>query len=391
MKKLDAFIGYADVISPLGWGVDNNIEKILSGKSAYTKFNSSEYGEDFPVKYWGNIPLDLIAQNQYEDYSKSELILDQLLKRLPFNKKEITIDAIFLLYKNLNAFEFYRNKGLKQKNFFIKNDQLSVSSLLKKNGINIPFDKIHIIDNTCCTGLTLLTNATQGVSANIWNNVLVCAIDLMDPYVLFSLNGIGAFPQVDIEPDQASRPFDIQRNGFVKTESGSIALVTKNKNQLNNTDFMKIVSFNQTNDAYRMTDGREDTLYIRLAMESAISRSGLSYEQIGFIKAHGTGTLLNDLNEANAIDKVFNDYHIPVTSLKGHLGHTTDASGLIENIIAGQSLKKGFILPTKNYVASEFKINIVKEKTFINHTPYFLSNSFGFGGNNISAVIEVTQ
>jgi 3-oxoacyl-(acyl-carrier-protein) synthase len=52
-------------------------------------------------------------------------------------------------------------------------------------------------------------------------------------------------------------------------------------------------------------------------------------------------------------------------------------------------VKNGFILPTKNYLESEFKINIVKEKTIINHTPYFLSNSFGFGGNNISAVIEV--
>jgi 3-oxoacyl-[acyl-carrier-protein] synthase II len=153
---------------------------------------------------------------------------------------------------------------------------------------------------------------------------------------------------------------------------------------------MSLVSFGQTSDAYRLTDGRDDAKYVIRAIELAITNSGLSKDQLAFVKAHGTSTVLNDRHEAMAIESVFEKNNIPVTSLKGHLGHTTDASGLIENLIAASFLKTGWILPTKNcFDSSEFNINIVKINPIQTSSRYFLSNSIGFGGYNSSAIIKI--
>jgi 3-oxoacyl-[acyl-carrier-protein] synthase II len=316
-------------------------------------------------------------------------MLDTLIKSTFSNHQLKTkIDAIFLLYKNINCHEFplANNTG---SSFFDKSDQDSAHKIFSNNNILINKNQIHIIDNTCTTGLTLLTYASQGITAGLWKNVIVCTIDLIDPFVIYLLNALGALAQPGNDPSKSSRPFDVDRNGFVKTESGTIAIVSNNLTSLGDTALMKLVSFSQTNDAFRLTDGRDDCHYIKLAMQTAFDNSHLAAKDLAFIKTHGTGTKLNDRHEAKAIHDIFGDLNIPITSLKGHLGHTTDASGLIENLIAGYALKSGIILPTKNCDKPEFELNIVKNNFLTTTLKFFQSNSFGFGGNNASAIFEV--
>lgn len=389
MKFKRSYIGFSDAISPLAQGVDSHIKAMLEGKSAYGLFDKSIYGNDFPVKYSGQIPSAWFDKSLSRNHTKAELILDYLISRFKATTPSLNIDAILLLYKTVHPFECLHYQQINQNNFYEKNDQDSVHKILAKHNIQIQKDNIYVIDNTCSTGLTLLSHASQAIEINKWNNVLVCAIDLMDAYRLYSLNSIGAFASKEMPAENVSRPFDQDRNGFVKTESGSLALITSNPGLFSDEHHFQLLSFHQTNDAYKLTDGREDNLFIKRAMEVAIHRSGLEYNKIAFVKSHGTSTMLNDAHEAEAILEVFKHENVPVTSLKGHLGHTTDASGLIENLIAAKALSNGLVLPTKNFSSSELKINVVHGKALPVDSKYFLSNSFGFGGNNISAVFEV--
>jgi 3-oxoacyl-(acyl-carrier-protein) synthase len=389
LKIKETFIGYADIISPFGQGLEINFNSILSGNSAYSAISKDRYGDDYPVSIAGFLPQSLFENNDNEYVSRSEQILDRLLKTTIVNSSMKTkIDAAFFLYKNVNSYEFYLNSK-KRNSFFDMCDQDSVFKIFKKNNIIISPDNIHIIDNTCTTGLTLLTHASQGISAGLWNNCLVCAIDLIDPLSMFLLNSLGALSPSNEDPAKALRPFDVNRNGFVKTESGSIAVISGNAENLDNTAFMKLISFNQSNDAFRITDGREDAKYLKFSMEKAFDESHLKIDDLAFIKTQGIGTKLNDQFEAKAIKEILKESKVPVTSLKGHLGHTADASGLLEGLIAGYALKKGIILPVKNCFDLEFNLNIVKDYPIKTNLNYFLTNSSGFGGNNASAVFGI--
>lgn len=373
MKIKPAYIGSAFVITPFGIGLETNIQSILQGKIAYAPFVEKLYGKDFPLESAGLLKAEIFDSSS-TDWTRSEVLLDLLLKEFFKNKKnKISLDACLLLYKNRNCYEPIQ---------FPLTDQASVKKIFLHNGIVLSDKKIHIIDNTCTTGLTLLTHAAQGIHAQLWKNVFVCAIDLIDPFVTYLLHGLGAL-------SRDSRPFDIDRKGFVKTESASCALVSETKAVHEGHDLMNLISFHQSNDAYRLTDGRDDCTFISLTMKEAIRRSGLGENDLAFIKAHGTGTQLNDLHESKAILETFARKDILVTSLKGHLGHTTDASGLIENLLAGYALKKNKILYTNGCTTTDCGLNIVRE-TCESNSPYFLSNSFGFGGNNASAIFKIT-
>lgn len=365
-------IGYPEIITPYGQGMQLNFQSILDDKLAYKEFPKSLYGEDFPVESAGLLSQNIFAG--YSHWTKSEVLLHLLLTHfIKCSGAAVKIDACILLYKNLNCFDSIPVKLL--------TDQESVQEIFKHNNVKVDLENIHIIDNTCTTGLTLLTYAAQGIETGIWNNVFVCAIDLIDPFVVYLLNGLGAL-------GKESRPFDKSRAGFVKTESASCALVTADSEILKEHHLMNLLSFHQSNDAFRLTDGRDDCLFISTTMKCALESSGLRESELAFIKAHGTGTQLNDQHEAAGILKSFQSKNIPVTSLKGHLGHTTDASGLVENLLAGFALKNKTILKTAGCEKTDFELNLVR-KSQRSTSNYFLSNSFGFGGNNASAVFEV--
>lgn len=369
MQKKEVYIGYPELITPFGEGLEINFQAMLKGEKAYKPFPKKLYGEDFPLKSAG-ILADYTFSDAPTDWTRSEKLLHRLVKNFLKNKTSVEINSCLLLYKNHNCYEKIDFKNL-------LNDQESVQKVFNYNGISLTTDQIAIIDNTCTTGLTLLTHAIQGVQSGLWENVFVAAIDLVDPFVTYLLNGLGALGEV-------SKPFDKDRSGFVKTESASCTYISTEPEK----SLMSMLSYHQSNDAWRLTDGRDDCYYISHTMKKALELSGITEKDIAFIKAHGTSTQLNDLHEAHAILEVFKNKNIPVTSLKGHLGHTTDASGLVENLLAAYALKRNVIFKTEGCLNPDFKLNIIQE-TQKTQLPYFLSNSFGFGGNNASAIFKV--
>jgi 3-oxoacyl-[acyl-carrier-protein] synthase II len=156
--------------------------------------------------------------------------------------------------------------------------------------------------------------------------------------------------------------------------------------------YAELTGYGSTADAFAVTDSHETGRGAIACIEGALRDSGLPPSAIGYINAHGTSTQVNDRVETLAIKKVFGDgaYQIPISSSKSMLGHLIAAAGAVELIISIMALRKGVLPPTINYETPDpdcdldYIPNVAREKK-VHH---ILSNSFGFGGQNISLIVS---
>jgi 3-oxoacyl-[acyl-carrier-protein] synthase II len=198
----------------------------------------------------------------------------------------------------------------------------------------------------------------------------------------------------DVPAQEASRPFSMDRSGFVKSEAAvSLLMETRESAEERGAGILaEVCGFGLTTDAYRLTDGREDNLCVIRAMEQAIETAGIQKEEIDYISAHGTSTLLNDRLETMAIKRVFGDraYGIPVSSLKSQIGHPTVASGGVETVACTLMLQRQRLAPTINLKVRdpECDLDYIPDKSRNTEVEYILNNAFGFGGQNACIVLK---
>lgn len=188
-----------------------------------------------------------------------------------------------------------------------------------------------------------------------------------------------------------SRPFDESRDGFVIAE-GAAALVLEEMSAAIARDahiYGEILGTAANADAYHITAPSPNGEGARLCMELALQDAGLGVGDIAHINAHGTSTPLNDLAEAQAINKLFGASSPPVSSIKGVLGHSLGAAGALEAAAICMTIEKGLIPPTMGLETqdSQIEISIVKDKALPFTPGPVLSNSFGFGGHNGCIII----
>ncbi len=193
-------------------------------------------------------------------------------------------------------------------------------------------------------------------------------------------------------PTTASRPWDKDRDGFVLSE-GSALLVLEEYEHAKKRGariYCEVLGYGQSADGGHITAPDENGTSASMAMTLAVRDAGLNPQQIDYINAHGTSTPLGDLAETRAIKRAFGDYakKVPVSSTKSMTGHLLGAAGAIEAVICVKTLEKGVIAPTINHITPDpdcdldYVPNTARQLT-INTA---LSNSFGFGGHNVSLV-----
>jgi 3-oxoacyl-[acyl-carrier-protein] synthase II len=195
-------------------------------------------------------------------------------------------------------------------------------------------------------------------------------------------------------PKTASRPFDVDRDGFVLGEGSGVLILEELEHALSRGAeiIAEIVGYGCTNDAYHITLPAEGGEGAARCMKLAIEDAKINPSEVGYINAHGTSTKANDKNETAAIKSVFGKYayELPISSTKSMTGHLLGASGAIEAIITASALRDRFIPPTINYKNkdAECDLNYVPNEGINSEFTYALSNSFGFGGHNATLVLK---
>jgi 3-oxoacyl-[acyl-carrier-protein] synthase II len=196
-------------------------------------------------------------------------------------------------------------------------------------------------------------------------------------------------------PQQASRPFDKDRDGFVMGE-GSVCMVLEEYEMAKNRGakiYGEIVGYGATGDAYHMTTPSPEGEGGRRAMTIAMKEARLNPEQVGYVNAHGTSTPAGDVEEARAIARLFPDgpKHLHISSTKSMTGHLLGAAGAIEAFFSVMAIREGRIPPTINLDhldpgCAELRLDFTAKNAVEKRLNYALSNSFGFGGTNASLI-----
>lgn len=189
-------------------------------------------------------------------------------------------------------------------------------------------------------------------------------------------------------PQQASRPFDATRDGFVIAEGAAVLVLESLDLALERgaTIYAELTGYGASSDAVHITQPAENGEGAARAMKMALRKAGLEPKDIDYINAHGTSTQLNDKVETMAIKTVFGDEaaKIPISSTKSMVGHMLGAAGALESAICIQAIRHGIIPPTINYTTPdpECDLDYVPNQAREVKVSAALTNSFGFGGHN---------
>lgn len=204
---------------------------------------------------------------------------------------------------------------------------------------------------------------------------------------------LGAVTKAD-DPKNASMPFDVRRGGFVAGEgSGALVLESLEHAQARGAKIIaEVTGFGSTGDAYHITAPEPSGEGAVRAMKQALDESGYTVDEIGHLNAHGTATHVNDKTEAAAWHALLGDRAntVPVTSVKGAVGHMLGAAGAIEAIVAALSVSRDTVPPTAGFAEPDPECPVFVPTKAITDCKQkvVLSNSLGFGGHNATLAIS---
>ena len=196
------------------------------------------------------------------------------------------------------------------------------------------------------------------------------------------------------DPKAASRPFDKGRDGFVLSEGAGVLILEEweHAKKRRARIYAELVGYGGTADAFRLTDPHSEGRGAIQAMRLSLEDAGMNPSQMDAINAHGTSTSLNDSIETRSVKEVFKDEakKIPMSSNKSMLGHMIAAAGAVELIASVLTIRDGVIPPTINYETPDetCDLDYVPNKAREKKVNTVLSNSFGFGGQNIALVVK---
>ncbi len=251
------------------------------------------------------------------------------------------------------------------------------------------------VSTACASGANAIGEAVEAIRR--------CKADVMitggseatvHSLAIAALSVMTALSTRNDDPQRASRPFDLDRDGFVMGEgSGMLVLEELEYAKARGARILaEIAGYGTNNDAYHITAPIEDGAVASLCMQIALKDAGLKVTDIDYINAHGTSTPLNDVSETAAIKTTFGEraYDIPVSSIKSMTGHMLGASGALEAIICVKALQSNLLPPTINYETPDpnCDLDYVPNEARPAKLTNLMSNSFGFGGHNATLIIS---
>lgn len=391
------------VITPIGNTVEKFWNSLISGESGIdtvTKFDVSE----FPTKVAAEVKdfeptlyIDKKEARRMDRFIQFAVASAKLaLEDSQIDLSKVDLNRFGVIYgTGIGGIETFENqlkimyeKGPgKVSPFFIPMmianmaaGQIAITFGLK--GIN------ETIVNACASSTNAIGEAFKAIQRGDANLIVTGGTEAAITPMSFA--GFCAMKAMSTneDPKKASRPFDLNRDGFVMGE-GSASLILESLEHAQKRGakiYAEIIGYGATDDAYHITAPAPEGEGAARAMEAALKDGKVSFDIIDYINAHGTSTEYNDKFETMAIKKVFKDhaYKLYVSSIKSMIGHLLGAAGAIEAVATVLTIKNGIIPPTINYETPdpECDLNYVPNKAIEKEVNYAISNSFGFGGHN---------
>ncbi|WP_018587212.1 beta-ketoacyl-[acyl-carrier-protein] synthase family protein [Salinispora arenicola] len=248
------------------------------------------------------------------------------------------------------------------------------------------------VGTACASGVQAVADAVRLIQAGEADVVLCGASEApLFPTFADTFGNARALARGWADPTAASRPFDTRRNGFVLAE-GAALLVLESADHAaarGATGYAEIAGYGVTTDAYHPTAPRPDGTGAAESIRRALAGGGVPAAEVGYVNAHGTGTKLGDIAEITALTEVFGPNGVPVSSTKALTGHLLGASGVLEAAATALALGRGLLPPTWNLDDPDpaCAADHIRKDPRATETGYALTNSFGFGGQNVSLLL----
>jgi len=350
------------VHTPFGIGSDVLWKNLIENKSAIK--TCSRFNVD-------NMITDKCSHLDFE-YSEDSYIW-QLIA--PIQEQIINWNADYLIFATTKGEIDLLEKACRNKN----NNAPKLLDTLNKTLkiLNIPNGSL--ISAACASSNIAIAQAAEKIVRGSAKRIVVLGIDILSKFVYSGFSALQAL--TSNKSNAPSKPFDVARNGLVLGEAAAAILISKQKNKGKG----KIVAWGSASDANHVTGPARDGSGLFNAITQALNMGGIAKSNIAGISAHGTGTKYNDAMEIQAFSSIFQP--LPIFSIKGALGHTMGASGVLESIIALQAIEKNIIPPTYGFInGEEFSSACVSSNLKKMNGSYILKTNSGFGGINAALI-----
>lgn len=338
------------------------------------------FGKTTNLKVYSDIVKDksVCIGKFSEDDSFNELLIQSVKEVLDISNLKDYQETLLLVGSSVGGMAttekiIFKNKSYNE----IDPQKHTVNSIASLLDDKFNFKSNRSYSTACTSSANALKTAKELISLGAYKNILVVGADEICLTTIFGFSSLG------ILSDEVCTPFQTNRKGMNVAEGIGVLLLQDTPNE----NAVVLYGAGASSDAYHIANPDPTSTGAISAMRGAIDDAKLDVKDVDYINAHGTGTQANDASEANAILEVFSK-DIAVSSSKSILGHTLGAAGAIEAILCVESIKRGMLPPQLDCMDKEKDINIIceTEKKVIR---YAMSNSFAFGGNNVSLVFGV--
>lgn len=416
--KNDIVITGMGAVTPLGVGVDTYWNNMIAGKSGI-RYISRFDASSLPVTFAGEVP----------DFQPEEFM----------TRKQVKEMELFMQFGYAAADEALRDAGLiedENGNLPIARERIGIVLGTVFSGIseiadvqdkistgagskvgprfitriigNIAAAEIAISRSLRGPSITVSTACSSGIDA-ISTGIMLIEQDMADavicvgaeaattPLTIQGLSSIHALSRRNDAPAEASRPFDLNRDGFVMAEGGGAVIIEKKESALRRDARIRcnVAGYANSTDGYHVTSPHPEGIAAIFCMEQAVRTAGMKLTDVDYINAHGTSTPKGDIIEIGAIKTLFGDHarKLAVSSTKSSTGHLMGAGGVTETIACVKALEEGILPPTINQTTPdpECDLDVVPNEARKANIRTAMCNAFGFGGQNASLLLTKAE
>jgi 3-oxoacyl-[acyl-carrier-protein] synthase II len=410
--KKTFILGY-DTVSPLGTDMESQWRRAVQGESGVGPLTRFPLSADFPVRVAGQVdevdvkPYSFLQPREMAHWTSPVFKYALLVvhRALKMSGLEITAEIAPRVAVTFSSAVGGMDAVLKADRQMIADNKMPHPFANPNSCINMVGGKVSILTGAtgpisstitaCATGVTSMIIGDMMLKLDLADVVIAGAVDcpLVEPILAGFATMNGAYRpkegQPEEPPEKTSRPFSVNRRGFVVSEgAGCIILATDEFARAHGLDAkIEMAGSAMTSDASHFVAPNLPT--VQRCIELSIASAGLKPEDVDAVNAHATSTKIGDKVEADALVNVFGSKPPPTSANKSQLGHAMGASSAIETILAMQGMLQNTLLPTINFETDPaITLDCVPEGTRSLQQEFVLKNAFGFGGCNSCLILR---